>query len=604
MNPIIIGSNNGFKPDPRYTVSEWAGEYRILTTESSAEAGKWSNERTPYLIEIMNEMSPTSPTQQVKVIKGTQLGFSSCGDNIAMAYLDFYPCPILYILPTETLAKGTSIRRITPAIRAVPQLAKKVTSGKSKTDIGQVYTKPVAGGILQLGWSNSTASFRSFSARVVILDDVDGFGEFGEGSTMLLGKARADAFSNKKIYINSTPTVAGSSNIEVEFEDSDQREYEMPCPECNELMGFKWDYMHYDTNFSGQLKGDVKCGCPHCGSLLSEYQKTEMMSKGVWIPKNEGHLHKGYKLTSFYSPLGWLSWNNIAEEFIKADKLMKRGDASLMQTWQNTRNATVFEKQLDGVNITNANDRVEEYEAEVPDGVLIITCGVDTQDTRFELEVLGHGRNGETWSINYKTIAGDPEFIETRDDLDNYLFNTEFKRANGSVMKISGIGIDTQGHKSKAMYEYCRLRASQNVFAFKGANTINAPISNKRMHQMVYGELTLFMIGVTAIKNSFYNNLGLKDHGDNFQHFPNKNVYDKRYFDMLTAEKRNDKGGYEAIRTRNEALDCRVYAIAVLTVMDILPNTLTHPLIHVGEVHQTQQIEPTHITSNNYLDEF
>ncbi len=171
-NPLITGLVKGFQPDPRLTVSEWADKYRILTSESSAEAGLWRTDRVPYLREVMDVMSPTSPIKQVKVIKGTQLGWSSAGDNIALCYLDYYPCPILYILPTETLAKGTSKRRLSPSIKAIPHLMDKVHKGKSKDDVGEVMTKSVAGGNLQLGWSQSTASFRSFSARVVILDDV------------------------------------------------------------------------------------------------------------------------------------------------------------------------------------------------------------------------------------------------------------------------------------------------------------------------------------------------------------------------------------------------------------------------------------------------
>ncbi len=608
INSVVLGVNSGFTPDPRYTVTEWSEKYRVLTSESSAEAGLYRVSRTPYLKEIMDELSPTSPTQQVKFIKGTQIGASTVGDNIAMCYLDFYPCPILYILPTEGLAKGTSKRRLTPSIRAIPHLAKKIVGGKSKDDIGGMMTKEVAGGNLQLGWSNSTASFRSFSARVVILDDVDGFGSFGEGSPMELGKARADAFANKKIYINSTPTIAGESNISVEFEDSDQREYFMPCPECRTPFPYRWEYFQYDTDSKGALLGDVTCVCPNCGSIIQEFQKTMMMSEGKWVAQNEGHIHKGYKLPSFYSPVGWLSWNQIAQEFIKAYRLMKKGDARLMQVWVNTRKAEVFEKQLDGVTITNPNERVEDYGCEVPEEVLILTCGVDTQDDRFELEVLGHGRNGETWSIDYKTIAGDPQFEETQKMLDDYLFGKVFTRKNGATMKISATGIDTGGHRTKALYAYCKARANQKVFAFKGANQITAPITNKKVHQMPFNELTLFSIGVTAIKDDFYANLGITEKGANYCHFPNKPVYNDKYFKMLTAEKRDETGRYVKVRLRNEALDVRVYAIAVLAVMDILPNNLPYPVLYTGEQQKVLQPKQTtnytNLTVANHFDEF
>ena len=608
-NPILKGLQNGFKPDPRLTVTEWSEKFRMLTTESSAEAGTYRVDRTPYLKEIMDVMSPTDPTQQVKVIKGTQLGFSQAGINIALTYLDYYPCPILYILPTETLAKTTSKRIITPSIKACTHLAKKVIGGKSKSDVGEVYTKSVAGGNLQLGWSNSTASFRSFSARVVILDDCDGFGAFGEGDVMELGKARADAFSNKKIYINSTPTISGLSNIEPEFEDSDRREYFMNCPECNELMTYNWEYMQYEKDKRGYLKGDVKCACPNCGTLIPEYKKTVMMSSGVWIAQNKGHIHKGYKLPSFYSPLGWLSWNDIAREFIKAHRILQNGDTRAMQVWQNTRNAEVWKEKLAGVTIKSANERTEDYGCEVPDEVLIITCGVDTQDNRFELEVLGHGRNGETWSIDYKVILGDPKDKTTQDILDDYLAKS-FTRKNGSKMKISGTCIDSGGHRTKEIYEYCADRIPNNIFAIKGANTTTAALTNKTMYDMSSDGVTLFTIGVHTFKDDFFACLGVKKQGQNYCHFPNKPIYNDRYFNMLTAEKRDEKGKYVKVRLRNEALDVRIYALSVLSVMDINTNEIQKPLITIGKMRNRVACDIDKEKGNlindtsNYLDDF
>jgi phage terminase large subunit GpA-like protein len=607
-NSLVIGVQNGFKPDPRLTVDEWSDKFRILTSEASAEAGRWRTDRTPYLREIMQVMSPTDPTQQVKVIKGTQLGFSSIADNIAMCYLDLYPCPILYILPTETLAKGTSKRRLTPSIRAIPHLAKKITGGKSKSDIGEVFSKAVAGGNLSLGWSNSTASFRSFSARVVILDDVDGYGSFGEGDVMELGKARADAFANKKIYINSTPTIKGQSNIDVEFKESDQREFFMPCPECDEYINFVWDNMVYERDKQGRLVGDVMYSCKHCGSLIPEYKKTTMMLHGKWIPQNEGHHHKGYKLSSLYSPLGWLSWNEIASEFIKAYELMKIGDNSAMQVWQNTRNAQVWEDSLDGVDIKDAHERVEDYGCEVPDEVYILTAGVDTQDDRFEIEVLGHGKNGETWSIDYKVIAGDPQFPDTQADLDKYL-DTIFTRCDGRTMRISGTAIDSGGHRTEAIYDYAKQRTNKKIFAIKGSGAFNAPIVNKTVNNIVPNQLTLFILNVVILKDDFFANLGINKAGANYCHFPNKPIYNDKYFRMLTAEKRDENGKYVKIRLRNEALDVRIYALAVLHILGINVNSLPKHVIYSGEIEidftpKVPKIDKNVVSMPNYLDDF
>jgi len=174
-------------------------------------------------------------------------------------------------------------------------------------------------------------------------------------------------------------------------------------------------------------------------------------------------------------------------------------------------------------------------------------------------------------------------------------------------MKISGSGLDTGGHRTKSMYAYCKARTTQRIFALKGANTANAPITNKTIKQMIPNELTLFSVGVTVIKDDFYANLGITEQGANFCHFPDKPVYNDKYFKMLTAEKRDDKGKYVKVRLRNEALDCRVYARVVLAIMQINVNTLPRPVIFIGEedrIKYSPRKKEQYKESSSHLDEF
>ena len=531
----------------------------------------------------MDACSPQNGGSEVKVMKGTQIGGSSIADNIALCYLDMYPCPILYVCPSETLAKGTSQRRITPAIRGIKTLREKILGGKSKDDIGEMFTKRIPGGGLTFGWSNSTSSFRSFSARVVILDDVDGFGTFGEGNVIALGKKRADGFPNDGIiYINSTPTNTGASNIEKEYEESDQREYFMRCPECTEMIAFRWEgFIFNHDNY--KLKGEVTLGCEKCGAVIYERQKREMMSEengAKWIPQNPGHQHKGYLIPSFYSP--WVSWRKIASEFLEAVQFLKTGDEGYMRVWQNTRNARPFLKKLDGVDIVDRNKRVESYGAEVPNRVKILTAGVDTQDDRFEILVLGwsNTNSGELYVIDYKVIMGDPQFVSSQKKLDAYL-SKSFTRADGGQMRIQATGVDTGGHRGKAIDEYVKYRLPDRIFGIKGSSQRFAPVINKTMMQLTTRNLV--MIGTVKIKDNFYGKLAITEAGVNFVHFPDIPIINKRFFDMLTAEKRDEKGLYVQIRKRNEAIDCMVYAIAMIDVIMVNVDTLVSPILHVGE---------------------
>ena len=65
---------SGLKPDAKLTVSEWADQYRMLSSKASAEPGPWRTDRTPYLREVMDCMSSTSPVQKVVFMAGAQLG--------------------------------------------------------------------------------------------------------------------------------------------------------------------------------------------------------------------------------------------------------------------------------------------------------------------------------------------------------------------------------------------------------------------------------------------------------------------------------------------------------------------------------------------------
>ena len=62
-------------------------------------------------------------------------------------------------------------------------------------------------------------------------------------------------------------------------------------------------------------------------------------------------------------------------------------------------------------------DRREEYNSEyLPDGVLALTCGVDTQDNRLEYEIVGHGLYGETWGIKKATPWVDRTLLKFGND--------------------------------------------------------------------------------------------------------------------------------------------------------------------------------------------
>lgn len=607
----------GFEPDPLMTVSEWADAYRVLPSESSSEPGQYRTERMPYLEEIAYELSPQSPTSEITVIKGTQLGFTELGNNMLFCYADLYPCPMLQILPTESAVRTHSSSKLWASIQASPRLKNLFRARKSK-DGSSITSLIFKGGNIALGWSNSAATFASMSRRIVINDDVDRWADEIEGGDPLdLAKNRAEAFpNNKKIYNNSSPGKKHNSKILPKYESSSQALYTMKCPHCNEDVVFEKDgfrfsygdalsvetyemkdrkkvlenrkaekadnplpYFHHDiptkeyektyiNNY--RLTSDVVFVCPNNGCIIEEHQKYEMMKKengARYVHKYPEREHKGYRVPSYYSPFA--KWNEIFQSFLDARKEQKEKKVSIkMAGWVNTKDANVWEEKIEKLDVKEFLNRHEEYAADVPNGAYILTAGVDTQDDRLEVEVVGWGKYGESWSIVKLILEGDPKFPRVWQKLDNVLENS-YKHESGIDMKILGMGIDSGGHRTDYVYNYCKTRVEQNVFCMKGDNSVETPILKSGISKNKDGSLRLYMIGVNSAKDVVYGQLTTKEVGPGYMHYPKKPEYNEEHFKQLTGEaKDKTTGRWKKFRTRNEALDLRVYAMATLRILE------------------------------------
>lgn len=602
----------GFEPDPLMTVSEWADNFRVLPSESSSQPGQYRTETMPYLEEIAYELSPQSPTDEVSVIKGTQLGFTELGNNMLFCYADLYPCPMLQILPTETAVKTHALSKLWPSIEASPRL-KNIFKKRKTQDGSSIYSLMFKGGNIALGWSNSPATFASSSRRIVINDDVDKWPDEIEGGNPLdLSKNRAETYSNKKIYNNASPAKKHNSKILPKYETSSQGLYTMKCPHCGEDVVFEKDgfKFNYDENY--QLIDDVVFVCSNNGCIIEEHQKYEMMKKengARYVHKFPERKHKGYRVPSYYSPFA--KWNEIFQSFLDARKEQKEKKVSTkMASWTNTKDANVWEEKIEKLDVNEYLNRHEEYAAEVPNGVFILTAGVDTQDDRLEVEVVGWGKYGESWSIAKLILEGDPKFPRVWQKLDNVLENS-YKHESGIDMKILGMGIDSGGHRTDYVYNYCKTRVEQNVFCMKGDNSVETPILKSGISKNKDGSLRLYMIGVNSAKDVVYGQLTTKEVGPGYMHYPKKPEYNEEHFKQLTGEaKDKTTGRWKKFRTRNEALDLRVYAMATLRILEnqYYPNGMDWDDIEAEfnirveeELNSTKQIQEE-IVEHNFGD--
>ena len=559
---------NGLTRNPIQTVTEWANEYRFLSSVSSSEPGKWQTERTPYLQEIMDCLSPNHPCERVVFMKGAQIGGTECGNNWMCFCVCNAPGPMLIVNPTTETAKRTSKMRIDPAIENCPVLREKIKSPRSRDSGNTMLIKEFPGGILILTGANSAVGLRSMPVRYLFLDEVDGFpDEAGtEGDPVDLAVQRTATFNNRKIFMVSTPTIKDASRIEQAFLEGDQRYFHVPCPHCGHYQVLRWRNVIFDS----KNLTEAVYKCEKCEGIWHDYQKEEILKKGKWIATNpDGNPGVvSFHLSSLYSPHGWTSWTSIAREFLDS-----KDDPSRLQVWTNTKLAETWEDMAgQAIDPTSLMVRREKWGPELPKQVVILTCGVDVQDNRLELEIVGWGRGEESWSIDYLILYGDPSTPELWAQLDEVLSRKYPHSKDVPDLPIAATCIDSGGHYTDYVINYCHARRLHGVFAIKGIGGVGKPIWPATASKSNNTKKPVYLIGVNDAKDILMRRLHLEDSsGAGVWHFPMDR--ESEWFEQVTNEvavKKLSKG--RLIRewtprkngVRTEGLDCRVYAYAAL----------------------------------------
>lgn len=564
------------EPPPRLLVSEWADNNRVIPDGASAEPGKWRTSRTPYLKEIMDCMSAESRIQEITFVKGAQVGGSESANNWIGYVIDQNPAQTLLVQPTVDLAKKYSSQRIAPMINSCPALKEKVRDSRSRDSGNTMLVKNFTGGFLVLTGANSAAGLRSYPVQNIILDEVDAYPSDveGEGDPVGLAKARSRTFSQRKHLLISTPTEKETSRIWAEYEKTDQRRFFVPCPDCGHYHFFEWANFNIPKDERGKkMPEKAHMVCPECGSVIEEQQKEKMLESGEWRPTKPENISKkrrGYHISTLYS-IGFFRWEDCAEKWIEA-----QGNDRELQVFINTILGEPWEdkgEQLEHEQIMNQN-RVE-YGTEVPDNVLILTAGVDVQDDRLEVEIVGWGHERESWGIEYKAFYGKPTENLVWEELDHFI-QKDFSYKDGHKLNVACTFVDSGGHCTSETYAFTKKRESRRVFSIKGVGGAGLPLvgratKNNRL------KANLFLLGVDTGKVKIFEMLRKAEPGSGFCHFPMGKGYDEAYFKGLTSEKRVLK--YSAGRpryewkkksgsVRNEPLDVRNYALAALELLD------------------------------------
>ena len=589
------------KPPPNLKIDEWADKHRRLSPESSAEPGLWSTDRATYQRGMMQAISDPK-IENIVFMTGAQIGKTEIINNSVGYYVSQDPSPMLVVQPTLELAKMWSSDRLSPMLRDTPILKNLVKDPRSRDSGNTLYQKQFPGGYIAIVGANSPSGLAARPIRCVFLDEVDRYpaSAGSEGDPIELSKARTKTFTyNRKIIMVSTPTNKGASRIESAFEESDKRYYYVPCPDCKHEQRLIWS----NVNWEEDKPETASYICEECGSAWDDAMRYRAIKNGNWVATEDFNGTAGFHINGIYSP--WTPLSEAVKGFLVAKKM-----PDTLRVFVNTYLAETWEDQGERVDDYAVAERAEPFGDKLDSNIMLLTCGVDVQDDRLELEVVGWGKDEESWSVDYRTLYGDPSTPHLWNDLENILKNI-YETEDGRQIQIRSACIDSGGHYTQAVYNFVRPREGRRVFAIKGMGGESRPIVSRPTRNNI-GKIRLFTLGVDSIKELVFSRLKINEVGAGYCHFPDDRP-DEYFKQLASSEKivtKFHKGfprrEFVKTRTRNEALDCRVYAIGALSILNLNLNVISDRIqnekVKTTEEPSKRPVRPNRFRGNSFVN--
>jgi phage terminase large subunit GpA-like protein len=585
------------RPPP--LISEYVEGHRVMPTDTPFP-GRWKNSHTPYLVEIMDNMSPYSPVIETDAMKGAQWGLTAGSENVMGYWMDANPTSILYVSSTQEMLEKWANKRLEPMISSLGfrhkmSMVEVLENSKSRRGGDRAMSKQFMGGSLDMASSQSLASLQSDTKRVLIVDELDR-APIGLGKENWIdnAKARTNAWGNRaKILCLSTPITEEASLIYARYLRGDRRKWYMPCPFCGKEQHLSLTLEEFPRRFfpvrdEGGHVIDVELLCEHCaGIILGSVHKRAMVMAGHWVPEGPA---MDLNTRSYHGPTAislMMTWPALYAEYEKV-----KDSPSAVRSFVNLYLGLPFREAGRKPKIDNTAILRGAYKAgTVPMGVIYLTAGIDVQtgkDARLEVAVWGHGMEYKTWLIDYIFFEGPTDIPKAGawKKLDDWARDGGLVYKRGDrAFPIQLVFVDEgDGNVSATVRQ---VAASwHNTYSCKGERSIQShekkaiegdragsisEVSYRRSQVGNSGQ-HFYRVGTNHYKRIIYQNLeipreGSPDEGlpqrSRFMDFPsNIEELNLNFFPQLLGEELREDGSYHPVtaNTRVEALDCTVYA--------------------------------------------
>jgi phage terminase large subunit GpA-like protein len=581
---------NYLAPPPRVSVA--SGRTTTGTSRRGRSAGGGATSARRTWSSPWSARRRFSLYEQIVMMFATQLGKTEVLYNAIGQRIHTEPQDMMMVQPTLQDAQDHSSKRFLPTVLATPVLRERVATRKSRDESTSWRSRSIRGDFaVYFAGANSASSLASKPLGFAVADEVDKWPADvdNEGPPLGLLEERMSNFARRKLIIASTPTIKGASEIESRYLASDRRKYFVPCPHCGEMQVLVWgEDLEYGIKWlktaGGAARPRPRSTSAGTAAPRSRSSTRPRCSPRRWRAEAPGAGRgkvAGFWLNKLYSPLGWRSWEELVDEWVKAIEKYRVGNSAPLKKFRNSSLAETYEEKGRGADDKALPTRAKQETytlGVVPRGGLMLTMGVDTQPDRLEARVWAFGRGEESWLVARHIIYGDPNLEEgTPGSPWTALTEIRARRCNTRVARrcrsrrrsstpVATTRTPSTCTAARTRTRTCtRSRARASPAAVLGKPSL---VDVNWRGRSLKGGVKLWSIGTDTAKDLLYGRMRLEQVGPGYVHVPRAHRHrriradDRREADADTVNGKRVMRWITPAGKREEAGDCMVYAYA------------------------------------------
>lgn len=574
------------KPKKKYTVVDFVEKNMLI--EVNGVSTYWRSEKTPYLIEPMNNIDDNG-TSSVLLLgmarSGKTEGLIKGGLCYSM-FCDF--CDSMFVDTTRDNVETFVKDHVQPMMDNNPNLSKFRTG--RKTDYTLSYIRTNQGNKTKFRYPvNHT--FKSKTLKRVFITE---FSEISvsDGDAFFLALKRTATFGMKGTLavegtcvgtyqgdVSDNPfdiPVIDTCNITKAWQRSSKHVYHWQCPHCSDFFIPDFDCVHFDKEETCREKAaqDAFLACSSCCAVIdwTIENRYELNAGGKYISKYENPQtrHKGYRIPVLCAAFDSDPRENVVAAYIDAkNEFELKGTTDALQTFHNTTlglpyitDGSRFEQKI----------QYRENINQVPSGV----CPQETIALLASVDVQGGDRRGFEYAVvavlpNNRKALVERGYMRTINDKDVHphknvehwqvclidrllerWFVCEDKK---TLFKPLAVVYDTNGEVGVSDTAK-QFRKSQPKSIRPRLMPIKGALLKVKRMQLAKCR-SFYLIHVDRIKDTLYRDLQYKhDESNGYQFYQN---FPDRFMQELESEERNEKGHWDKVQRKNETWDLLVY---------------------------------------------